>query len=239
MAKDVEGAVNIKRTLRTLSALNDEIKLVLTGIIDFDTGEVRGDPQYDLEMARLIMRTARHFGKKTFVHCSGQKGLSIAAAAGVGSIEHGYFMSRSILETMLENGVAWTPTFCPVYYQWACAREIGWSQSVADNLRRMLDNHALHVRMAVELGVPLLLGTDAGSMGVPHGRAVYDEIEAYLRAGLSLDHTLKAATSAPRRYFEEPHPVLTSGARWEVSWLPQSPFLNLDALRNPIQAWAV
>ena len=46
------------------------------------------------------------------------------------------------------------------------------------------------------MGVRLLLGTDAGSMGVKHGVAVFDEIDRFLEAGLPLAAVLRAATSA-------------------------------------------
>ena len=46
------------------------------------------------------------------------------------------------------------------------------------------------------MGVRLLLGTDAGSMGVKHGVAVFEEIERFLEAGLPLAAVLRAATSA-------------------------------------------
>ena len=39
------------------------------------------------------------------------------------------------------------------------------------------DSHGEHLRLAHDMGVPLLLGTDAGSMGVEHGYALFDEID--------------------------------------------------------------
>lgn len=237
MAMDVEDADGIRTSVGKLAADNDEIKLILTGIIDFDAGAVTDEPQFDLESARLVVETAKAHGRKTFVHCSGEKGLAIAARAAVGSIEHGFFMNRETLAVMRDNQVAWTPTFCPVHFQWAVPEAVGWSANTVGNLRRILDAHAEHLRLADEMGVMLLMGTDAGSMGVEHGLAMFEEIDRYLEAGLTLEKTLMAATTTAREYFGMPHARLATGAPLDAVLLDESPFENLAALRRPRNVW--
>ena len=237
MATDVADADSIRRSVTELAAVNDEIKLILTGIIDFDAGAVTDEPQFDLEETQLVVASARACGVNTFAHCSGAKGLAIAARAGVGSIEHGFFMDRETLEVMAERGVAWTPTFSPVHFQWAHPEAVGWSANTVGKLRRILDAHAEHLLLAHQLGVALLLGTDAGSMGVEHGRALFEEIDRYLEAGLPLAATLKAATAAARRYFGCDRSRLARGAPFDAVLLPASPFVDVKALRHPVRSW--
>ena len=237
MAMDVDDAESIRSSVARLAADNDEIKLILTGIIDFDAGAVTDEPQFDFDSARLVVETARAHGRKTFAHCSGEKGLAIAARVGVGSIEHGFFMTREVLAIMRDRQVAWTPTFCPVHFQWSQPQAAGWSANTVGNLRRILDRHAEHLRLADEMGVTLLIGTDAGSMGVEHGRALLEEIDRYLEAGLSLEKTLAAATSSARRHFGHAHPLLERDAPFEAVLLAQSPFDHLAALRHPVCVW--
>lgn len=237
MAMDVEDAAGIRNSVAKLATDNDEIKLILTGIIDFDAGTVTDEPQFDLESAKLVVDTAKAFGRKTFAHCSGVKGLAIAAAAGVGSIEHGFFMNRETLALMRDKQVAWTPTFCPVHFQWAQPQAVGWSENTVGNLRRILDDHAEHLRLADEMGVTLLMGTDAGSMGVEHGYAMFEEVDRYLEAGLSLEKTLKAATAAARRHFGHARPRLERGAFFDAVLLDASPFERVAALRKPRKVW--
>jgi imidazolonepropionase-like amidohydrolase len=237
MATDVENEEAIRESVTRLADENDEIKLILTGIIDFDAGAVTDEPQFDLASTRLVVETAKARGRRTFAHCSGEKGLAIAARAGIGSIEHGFFMNRETLAVMRDNQVAWTPTFCPVHFQWAKPQAIGWSPETVDNLRRILDSHAEHLRLADEMGVTLLMGTDAGSMGVEHGYAMFEEIERYREAGLSLEKTLRAATSTPRRHFGFEHSKLEVGAPFDGVLLDASPFSDINALRKPRQVW--
>lgn len=237
MARDVTDRAEIVAAVTELAADNDDLKVILTGIIDFDAGAVTDAPQFTLEELELIVATARRYGRSTFVHCSGQQGLEIAAAAGVGSIEHGFFMSEAVLDSMLANGVAWTPTFCPVHFQWAHPEAVGWSAQTVGHLRRILDGHAAHLELAYRKGVTLLLGTDAGSMGVEHGKAVCDELECFVAAGLSLEAALQAATANIRRHFGDPHPTLAVGAPFEAVLLDASPFVEFAALRAPRKVW--
>ena len=224
MATDVDDAASIRSSVTKLAEANDEIKLILTGIIDFDSGAVTDEPQFDIPAARLVVETAHACGRKVFAHCSGVKGLDVAVEAGVDAIEHGFFMTREHLLKMRDRGLAWTPTFCPVHFQWAQPDAVGWSANTVGNLRRILDGHAEHVRLADELGVTLLLGTDAGSMGVVHGQALAEEADRFQEAGLGADAVLRAATSAARRHFGLPQPRLAVGAPWEAVALAASPF---------------
>lgn len=237
MARDVADDAAIRDSVRELARDSDEIKLILTGIIDFEAGAVTDEPQFDLAATRLVVDSARACGRKTMVHCSGATGLEIAAGAGVGSIEHGFFMRRDLLARMAEHDVAWTPTFCPVHFQWAHPEAVGWSAQTVGNLRRILDEHARHLLIARELGVRLLFGTDAGSMGVEHGHAVHEEIARYLEAGLSTLEVLQSATAAARRHFGHARPRLERGAPFDAMLLERSPFADIGALRKPLRAW--
>ncbi|BDI03371.1 amidohydrolase family protein [Sphaerotilus microaerophilus] len=224
MATDVDDATSIRGSVTKLAEANDEIKLILTGIIDFDAGTVTDEPQFDIPAARLVVETAHACGRKVFAHCSGVKGLDVAVEAGVDAIEHGFFMTREHLLKMRDRGLAWTPTFCPVHFQWAQPDAVGWSANTVGNLRRILDDHAEHLRLADELGVRLLLGTDAGSMGVVHGLALAEEADRFQEAGLGVDAVLRAATSAARWHFGMAQPRLAVGAPWEAVALGASPF---------------
>ena len=237
MATDVDDAASIRDSVRRLAVDNDEIKLILTGIIDFDAGAVTDEPQFDAAAARVAVDAAHGAGRKLLAHCSGAKGLAVAVEAGVDSIEHGFFMNRDILARMRDRELAWTPTFCPVHFQWAQPSAVGWSANTVGNLRRILDGHAEHLRVAHELGVAVLVGTDAGSMGVEHGRALADELQRYSEAGLPMDAVLATATSAPRRHFGQP-PLLAAGMPFDAVLLPASPFTAFDALRRPQRVWS-
>lgn len=238
IGSDVTDHASIVAAVAERSARADAIKIVLTGLIDFERGAVTDEPQFTAEEASLIVNTARRCGKRTLAHCSGLKGLQVAAAAGVGSIEHGFFMSRGILALMRDRRIAWTPTVCPVHFQWAYPQASGWSQEAVNHLRRILDDHQEHLRLAHEMGVELLLGTDAGSMGVEHGKAVSQEIRRYLEAGLPLETALEAATTTNRQHLGLQDSRLARGNRFEALLFEESPFVELAALERPCRVWS-
>lgn len=237
MAAEVTDEATIINTTIELARAHDEVKLILTGIIDFEKGAVTDEPQFDLEAVKLIVSTARAHGRSVFAHCSGLKGLEIAAQAGIGSIEHGFFMTNDVLARMRDNDVAWTPTFCPVHAQWVNPAPMNWSAQTIVNLANILEAHARHLLRAHETGVTLLLGTDAGSMGVEHGKAMLTEMQCYLDAGLPLDAVLRAATSTPRRRFGVRDAVLARGAVFDAFGYAGSPLARLDHLARPHIGW--
>lgn len=233
IAHEVTGDEEIIATVaRIADSGADDLKIILTGIIDFASGTVKGEPQFDVRALSLLIRLAQECGRKTFAHCSGTAGLEVAVEAGVDSIEHGFFMTRTLLERMADKGIAWVPTFSPVHFQWAHPEFARWDAAAVAHLRRILDSHLEHVALAHELGVPLVAGSDAGSHGVPHGRGLLDELDFFLQAGLPLAAVLESATSRPRRLWGIDDGLLRAGAPADLVVLAGDPFQDARCLRD-------
>lgn len=232
MAVEVTDAESIVRTIRELAPTADQLKILLTGIIDFEKGQMKGGVQFDLAEAKLIVKTARELGLRIFAHCSGPEGLKIAVAAGIDSIEHGFFMGRDVVRAMADKGIAWVPTFAPVYFQYARPELAGWNEQTVAALWAILERHFEHVGLAAELGVSVMAGSDAGSYGVAHGQGLIDELVFLRRAGLSLDKVLAAATSVPRRLWGCASADLQPARRADLIVLDGSPAADLQNLRR-------
>ena len=224
MAREVGSREEIAAAVREISKTADDLKVILTGIIDFKAGLVKGEPQFDAEELRFIVSLARELDLRTFVHCSGVAGLEVAVAAGVDSIEHGFFMNRDNLKSMADKGISWVPTFSPVHFQWQQPGIAGWDRQTVANLRNILDSHFEHVAMAADLGVALISGSDAGSHGVPHGKSLIEELDFFLTAGLSMDAVLRSATSLPRLRWGAAPAMLATGLKADFIVLSGSPF---------------
>ncbi len=232
MARDVAPDGDIDAIVGEIARTADDVKIILTGIIDFASGSVKGSPQFSEAELRAIVAAAHRRGRRTFAHCSGLEGLEVAAAAGVDSIEHGFFMNREVLGRMADKGIAWVPTFSPVQFQWARPELAGWDATAVANLRRILDSHLEHVAMAQALGVDLVAGSDAGSPGVVHGSALVDELSHFLAAGIPMRDVLRSATSRPRRLWGMPSVDIRPGNAAEIVLFEQSPFVDPGALRT-------
>ena len=232
-ARDVADTDDLAQAVDAVAAGADDVKVVLTGIIDFREGCVKGRPQFDREETAAIVARAHRRGRKVFAHCSGTEGLEVAVAAGVDSIEHGFFMTPELLDRMAETGIAWVPTFSPVHFQSAHPEIAGWDEAARAHLRRILEQHAELVGLAHRLGVPLVAGSDAGSFGVVHGTALIDELFHFLAAGVPMAAALAAATTRPRRLWGMPAADIVPGNRADLVALEGSPFAAPEALRQP------
>ncbi len=238
MAREVSGREDIIAAINDVAIDSDDLKILLTGIIDFEAGAVTTAPQFDMESLMLIVETAAKRGLKTFAHCSGLEGLEMAVAAGVDSIEHGFFMSEAVLDLMAQKQIAWVPTISPVHFQWARPELAGWAPNTIANLRYILDQHLYHIKKAFQKGVPLVAGSDAGSYGTGHGSALIDELFFFLEAGLPMQEVLVSATSRPRQLWGCPSNSIAEQNKAELIMLQNSPFTDPVALRQVQMVYA-
>ncbi len=232
MARDVEAGADVAAIVDKIAEDADDVKIILTGVIDFAAGAVKGPPQFDAQELGAIVAAAHARGRRAFAHCSGLEGLRAAVAARVDSVEHGFFMTTDILDEMADRQIAWVPTVSPVHFQWAQPRLAGWDEATIGNLRRILDSHREHIAHAHARGVELVAGSDAGSPGVVHGAALIDELFHFLDAGLPMAAALTTATSRPRRLWGLPSTDIAPGGEAQIVALDASPFRDPRALRG-------
>jgi imidazolonepropionase-like amidohydrolase len=180
----------------------------------------------------LMIDVARDHGLRTFAHCSGIEGIRNAVEAGIGSIEHGFFMDQPMLERMAEKDIAWVQTFSPVHFQWTHPEFAKWSPQTITNIRGIVDSHLEHAALAARLGTPLVAGSDAGSHGVVHGQGLIEELLFLIEAGIPMTEVLTSATSRPRRLWGAPSNRIAADANAEFITYSTSPFENSEALRN-------
>lgn len=100
---------------------------------------------------------------------------------------------------------------------------------------RERQNHATIIRELHARGVGLLAGTDAGFGWMVPGYTIHEELEHFLRAGLSRYEALRAATAAPAESVGQTgrFGVVAAGARADLLLLPRNPLADLTALRDP------
>lgn len=224
MALEVDDAKSLVSTIEKLAGTGvDTIKIILTGIIDFEKGCVKDMPQFSLQELTEGVNAAHDLGKTVFAHCSGRDGLEIAVKAKVDSIEHGFFMEQSVLEQMKEYDIAWCPTFMPVNFHMENPEYCAWNQESVNGLKRILENHDKNLYLAETLGILLLAGTDAGGYGVSHGLGLWQELKLIKKAGLSLESVLRSATSVPRKRFKLKSNSIAVGNNADFICLPQCP----------------
>jgi imidazolonepropionase-like amidohydrolase len=212
----------------------DRIKLIPTGIINFQKGAVTTEPQMTTDELRELVAAANSFGRQTFAHASGDTGIQRVIDSGVDSVEHGFFVRDDQLARMRDRGIAWVPTFAPVQEQVDHAELMGWNAEVVSNLRRILDQHAASLQRAHDLGVQIIAGSDAGSVGVAHGLGLLNELELMERAGLPALAVIRAATgtSSSRLCFKEKFGLIKPGYRSRFILTRHCPANGVASLRR-------
>ncbi len=174
------------------------VKVILTGLVSFDNyGEI-GRQQWSLKELTEIVEMAAAVGKKVMVHVNSDKACREAVAAGVHSIEHGYFIEPETLMEMAARGVYWTPTIA------AMANQIDdpdrrFSRAQLSIIKRNAARQLEMINFAHEAGVKLTIGTDSGSYNVPHGKTFLREMELFVEAGIDKTEVWQIATRNGRQ----------------------------------------
>lgn len=213
----------------------DRIKLIPTGIIDFKKAQVTSLPQMNLEEITQLVAAAKSFGRQTFAHASGDAGIEHVIEGGVDSVEHGFFVRDDQLARMRDRRTAWVPTFAPVQEQIDHADLMGWSGEIADNLRGIIERHSVSLVRAHALGVLIVAGSDAGSVGVAHGFGLLNEMVLMERAGLPSIAVINAATGvgANRFGYKDKFGRIEPGYRSRFILTAHSPLETVANLRKP------
>jgi len=213
----------------------DRIKLIPTGIINFQKANATSAPQMTADEVRALVGEARACGRQTFAHASGDAGIDCAIHGGVDSVEHGFFLRDDQLAYMRDHRIAWVPTFAPVQEQIDHADRMGWDETTAGNLGRILEGHAQSLVRAHDMGVIIAAGSDAGSVGVSHGLGLLREMALMEHAGLPPIAVINAATgsSADRFAYREPIGRIAPGARSRFILTAHSPLDTVAHLSRP------
>lgn len=168
------------------------VKIVNSGLNSLQIYGKETSPQFSLEELREVVKIAETRNQKVMVHANGREPVKIAVEAGCHSIEHGFFMGRDNLQRMADNGTRWVPTiFTMKAYGLNLGSKDGANQHV---LKKNVEHQLEQLRLARELGVEVVVGTDAGSLGVLHGESMAEEMKLFKKAGYTLPEVISSAT---------------------------------------------
>ncbi|MFH1091331.1 MAG: amidohydrolase family protein [Pseudomonadota bacterium] len=187
-----DGADEIRKYVRQqIKMNNDWIKFAATG-----TGlrAAWDEQQFSDEEMKVIVGESHAKGRKVFAHCGYFKGTLAAVRAGVDSVEHGCERTEELCDLMVEKGTFLVPTLIAVNSLVQGGERLGFSAQIQENYRHMLESQVRSFKTALEAGVKIALGTDAGLPTVPHGASA-SELELLVRYGLRPMQAIMAATS--------------------------------------------
>lgn len=155
----------------------DFIKIMISGLMDFDRLSVLTDVPLTPEEIREMIAIAHGEGFSVMAHANGDATVAAAIAAGVDSIEHGAYLGQETLHRLAESRTVWVPTLVTFGNLIGCGR---FPDAV---LKPLLEGAMENVRTAAALGALIAPGSDAGAFRVLHGQGTLDEY-ALLKAAI-------------------------------------------------------
>ncbi|MCB1001680.1 MAG: amidohydrolase family protein [Acidimicrobiales bacterium] len=169
----------------------DVIKVATSGGV-LSVGSDPRRAHFRMSELDVLVEEATAAGRFVMAHAQASDGIKNAVRAGIRSIEHGIFLDDEAIGLMLEHGTWLVPTLiAPVWVLEAVERGASLSDASIRKARDVIEIHADAVRRAVEAGVKVAMGTDAG-VG-PHGDNLR-ELGLMQRAGMTPAQALHAAT---------------------------------------------
>ena len=163
------------RVLEAKKAGADFIKIMTTGIMDFNAhGAVTGTPLDAAEVKEMV-HIAHEEGMNVMSHTNGDYGVQAAVEAGVDSLEHGNYMNEDSLAMLAQSHTVWVPTLVTV------RNLMGDGRYEDEVLWPIIESAKENVRKAFQLGIKVAPGSDAGAYRVLHGQGIQDEMHAFVQ----------------------------------------------------------
>jgi len=195
---------------------------------DFPGEDGRFHPNFHLETFRQAAERVHKIGARIAIHAVIPEAIEMAIEAGFDSIEHGTMLEVNHIIEMARRKMTLVPTMIIREEILELVRALGVP---ADEYRRMetaVKKQAEMVRKAVEAGVLVLAGTDAGV--VAHG-IVCREIENFFEAGVPGEIALGAGSWTARAFLGLPG--IEEGAHADLVVFAKDPRHHKEVLKTP------
>ncbi|MDT7575729.1 MAG: hypothetical protein QOH17_2062, partial [Pseudonocardiales bacterium] len=193
--------------------------------IDRSVGDLA--PLWPDDVLVAAIEAAHAAGARVTAHVFGTDALPGLIGAGIDCIEHGTGLTDELIAEMAHRGTALVPTLINVETFPGIAASAVRYPTYAAHMLALHEGASGLVRKAVEAGVPVYAGTDAGG-SIAHGRIV-DEVAALRAAGHP--DALGAASWAAREWLGRPS--LQAGHPADLVVYREDPRVDLSVLREP------
>src|SRR4051794_27130239 len=224
------GPADVRQVVRKMvRAGADVIKTATTGGASSRPGHGPRDGAFNLDEMQALVDEAQALDRRVMCHALGGRGLDIAIEAGVNSIEHGSYLDENPrhLERMAERNIFFVPTLLVYEYHRKSPQP-----HVRERPRALPESHGASIRRALEIGVKVVAGPDAGGHGHP---ANAGELECLVKAGMTPMQALQAATSwaAECLGWEDRLGTVASGKLADLVIVDGDPLADISVLRDP------
>lgn len=225
-AAEIEPDALIDEVARQALGGDGWVKLV-GDWIDRDRGDLA--PLWPQEVATAAIAKAHELGARVTAHCFGEESVQQLVGAGIDGIEHGTGLDGQTIALMARRQVGLVPTMVNLenFPGFADAGQEKFPRYAA-HMRDLYARRFATLGQAVEAGVPVYAGTDAGGT-LGHG-LIAGEIELLARLG-GAEFALGAASWRSRQWLGAP--PLAEGAWADLVVYDADPRREVGVVRAP------
>ena len=232
MGYEVNGSVEALKAVRELIKKGAEIiKIAATSGAYGDTGAEKLESyQLNDDEISTIVKEAHKFFIKVTAHAVNSKGIHNALINGVDIIQHGVFLNEEDAKFMAMKGRSLVPTL--YVYQRLSRGGVGVMERAVEKAKIIARNHYNSFRIAIEMGVNIASGTDAGSPTLGDHPTLFEEVITMNEAGLDKRGCLKAMTinAAKALGIESQYGTIDDGKVANLVVLERDPLADLKNL---------
>ena len=162
-----DGPYQVRQRIREIVSQGaDLIKILATGAVLTHRSDP-GAEEFTLEELSAAVDEARKHGLRVAAHAHGAAGIKNAVRAGAASIEHGTLIDDEGIALMRERGTYLVADIYNDEYLTGEAARQGLPKDFLEKERKLGQTQRDNFRKAVQAGVKIAFGTDAGVY--PHG----------------------------------------------------------------------
>lgn len=167
------------------------------------------------------------------------KVMQTAVLAGIDSVEHGSYIDGECIDLMLERGTALCPTLAAHYFTCKFGVEAGIAPWKVEKGKRAAEAQRAGLEKAWKAGVPVVIGTDAGTPYNPHWGTFMEFVLFVEDMGFDPMDTLAAGTIQSARIcgVEDWTGSITPGKHADFLVLGENPVQNIRTLGQVEQVY--
>ncbi len=199
--------------------------------------------QFTVAELRVIVEIAGLADRVVAAHCHGKPGIMAALEAGVATIEHGSYLDEEACDAMREAGAILVPTRSII--EDILANLAAVPPYAAAKLTALADRHASAVRLAIQRGVTVAMGTDIGltGMDLPNSWGTNgSELPLLVSLGMTPLAAIAAATAVAPATLGPQAPrtgQLAAGYDADILTLDADPVAEISVLAQPAHVTGV
>jgi imidazolonepropionase-like amidohydrolase len=234
IGRAVDGPWEARKGVREQRLLGaDCIKLIATGGV-LTKGAVPGVAQLTHAEMSAICEEAHRHGLRVAAHAIGTQGIKDALRSGVDSIEHGHMLDDEGIALLKESGAVLVPTLTAATCILEHADRGSMPEYVVRKAREISEHMVRNIRRALEAGVTIAGGSDAGTPFNYHERYADEVVLMHKLLGMSPQEALHAATAVAAKLIGLHDGQIARGEPADLLLLDTDIDRDLTALARPV-----